>query len=126
MDYTRCVVSTINGGIRVMTGEMRQLLKNGIQRKLVPLKGFNKPLLKLDAASKEEIKVLNQDLKRLKRTLSKLEYKKAQVGLTQAQISEFERQIELTLFDIFECQSKIRDVKVKCYKGQTSILNVEG
>ena len=68
---------------RVMTGEMRQLLKNGIQRKLVPLKGFNKPLLKLDAASKEEIKVLNQDLKRLKRTLSKLEYKKAQVGLTQ-------------------------------------------
>ena len=86
------------------------------KRKLVPLKGFNKPLLKLDAASKEEIKVLNQDLKRLKRTLSKLEYKKAQVGLTQAQISEFERQIELTLFDIFECQSKIRDVKVKCYK----------
>ncbi len=126
MDYTRCVVSTINGDIRVMTGEMRQLLKNGIQRKLVPLKGFNKPLLKLDAASKAEIKILNQDLKRLKRTLSKLEYKKAQVGLTQAQISEFERQIELTLFDIFECQSKIRDVKVKCYKGQTSILNVEG
>ena len=40
MDYTRCVVSTINGDIRVMTGEMRQLLKKWYSKKISTIERF--------------------------------------------------------------------------------------
>ena len=55
MNYTKEIVFTVKGQTRVMTNEMRKLMKEGITRKLIPANEFKGPRLKLDKASRSEI-----------------------------------------------------------------------
>lgn len=125
LNYTRQIVSTVGGQVRVMTGEMRDLMKRGIARNLVPLSDFKGPRLKLDKESKAEISSLKKDIQHIKREMSRLEYTKSKVGLDDSEISDLNRQIELCQFDIFENQTKIRDIKVKCFSKQKSTIDLD-
>lgn len=126
MNYFKEIVSTINGNQRVMTGEMRKLMKEGISRKLVPLKNFKKRPLQLDELSRQEISFLKKSIQRIKWQVAKLEYKKIQLGMGNPEVRDIDRQIELCDFDIFEAQTKIRDIKKACFKNQTQIIDLEG
>lgn len=125
MNYTREIVSTARGEMRVMTAEMRELMKAGIKRRLVPLKEFKGSRLKLDKESKSEISSLNKEIKQIQRNIDKLEYKKSQLGVDESEIFDINRRIELYEFDMFEKQNKIRDIKKACYKNQTSTIDLD-
>ncbi len=125
MNYTKEIVFTVKGQTRVMTNEMRKLMKEGITRKLIPANEFKGPRLKLDKASRSEISSLKKDIQRLKHYISKLEYEKTRPGVSESDIRDMNRDIELYTFDIFEAQTKIRDIKIKCYKNQTSIIDLD-
>ncbi len=123
MNYTREIVLTVNGYRKVMTGEMRSLMKKGIERHLVPASEFKGPHLKLDSESKAEIKTLQNSIHRCKKQLYKLECKKSELNVSPSKIRDIEVEMEKLQFDIFECQTKIRDIKKACYKNFTRRKN---
>lgn len=125
MNYTREIVSTVDGQIRVMTGEMRNLMKSGLERKLVPMQEFKGPRLKLDKESKVKILSQKKEITRIRREISRLEYIKAQPYTTPDELEHIERQIELCHFDMFEARAKIQEIKKDCYKNQLSTIDFD-
>lgn len=125
MEYTRVMVATKQGFTKVMTGEMRNLMKKGVQpSRLVPAKDFKGPKLELDSFSAIEIKGLQKRIASINWQIKKLEFRKS-LPENSSRIAEFESEIENLQFEMFELQSKIRDVKKACYKNQTSMLDLE-
>ncbi len=125
MNYTREIVATVEGNMQVMTGEMRKLMKKGIERHLVPLSEFKGPRLKLDEESQLKINELKKEIQSLKRRLSRLEFRKGLPGNTPSEIRDLDNQIEFLHFDIFEAKTKIRDIKIARYKKQTSTIDLD-
>jgi len=125
VDYTRGMVSTVNGVREVMTGEMRTLMKNGIKRNLVPLNQFEKPLLKFDRDTKSMISFLNNSIKFYEKNIYNLELEKSLAGRTTSEIAEIDAEIEHLQFEICKTQSKIRDIKAKFYKNQASTIDLD-
>ena len=125
MNYTKLIVATTCGNVQVMTGEMRQLMKEGIKRNLVPLKEFKKPPLKLTNEAKQEISSCKRNIRQILWEISKLEKKKSQYGISKSEIAAIEAEVENCQFKIFEQQVNIRNIKKNCYKNQTSGLDLE-
>ena len=125
MNYTREIVATLEGDMKVMTGEMKKLMKKGIERHLVPLSEAKGPRLKLDKESQLKINELKKEIQSLKRQVSKLESQKDLPGNTPSEIHDLDNQIEWLHFNIFEAKTKIRDIKIDLYKKQTSTIDLD-
>ena len=125
MNFTKVIVATTGGEVRAVTGEMRKLMQEGFKRKLTPLKDFKKPLLELDTIAKHNISTCKRNIKRLLWEMSKLENQKTKYGISKSEVASIEAKIEQFQFEIFEQQEKIRNIKINCYKNQTSGLNYE-
>lgn len=121
MWYQKVFLATVSGYRRIMTQEMRDLMKSGLERKLVPLKDYKGPVVKkLQEPYASAVKELKSRISTRKNTLRKLEYKKSCLE-AQNQTKEamaLDSDIELMLFDIFENKSKIRDVKIAAKQGK--------
>jgi phosphoenolpyruvate carboxylase len=121
MWYQKVFSATIAGYRRVMTQEMRNLMKEGLERKLVPLKDYKGPVVKkLREPYASAVKELKSRISSCKNELRKLEYKKScfEAQNLTSEARDLDSDIELKLFDIFENKSKIRDVKIAAKQGK--------
>lgn len=109
----------------VLSNEMRKAMKDGIERKLCPLKEYNKPTLKLDKESKIEIREIKKKIKKYNQEISKIEWKKSLLETSGDEIKDLNNTIEMTLYKIFELQAKLRNIKIEQYKKQLSSANLD-
>jgi hypothetical protein len=121
MWYQKVLVSTASGCRRIMTKEMRDLMKAGVQRNLVPLKDYTGPVVKrLKEPYASVVKELKSKINSDKGVLRKLEYKKSLLDAETStkELMDLDSDIELRLFDIFESKAKIREVKMASLQGK--------
>jgi len=115
-------VTTTKGEVKLVSREMKEALKKGIERRLIPRSEYTKPLLKLDESSKTEILKTNNYIYNLKSKLKKLEKEWEKIGDSSSEKINLQEKIEYVLFQIFESKLKIRNIKINRYKEQLAQL----